>query len=428
MNWQTSIEAIFLISTWIIGHLCLVGAIQDKYKQTSLLAVLLCMVVVYSIKPATMDFSGYSVYFDTGYWPYASSYSLGNRGIAETGPYKVEDMHSGDEAGPPYVTRFPNEPGFTSTMQWFARVLPRGQFLPRLTAMGREYTSDTLVFVVISIGLFSFVTASWNFLSHQLRSQERKQFFLISIPIILGSIFFFVGSQNAIRQFLTLSLCILAISYLARARYVFALLFSALAISMHHWGWAFIVLALMVLLLQKVIPVRNTEISPLSLLRSEWLGLGVGIFLAITIKVLGDIGFSQFGYATALLDWQEEFRISSGIKVFALLFVLIVSEMIAGTTRVDQVMDIRQLRRIAFFVIAPLAVLPEIFSRVYLLFFALETIYIVWALTRDTIRIRLSGVVVFSVYAVAPNALNVLVGKGGWQEVIWLVKQEVLGV
>ena len=86
------------------------------------------------------------------------------------------------------------------------------------------------------------------------------------------------------------------------------------------------------------------------------------------------------------------------------------------------------MRRTVFFMIAPLALLPEIFSRTYFFFFAIEAIYIVWALTRDTIRIRLSGVVVFSVYAVAPNALNVLVGKGGWQEIIWLVKQEVLGV
>jgi len=171
MNWQPSIEATFLISIWMIGHLCLVGAVQNKYKQTSLLAVLVCMVVVYSLKPATMDLFGYSVYFETGYWPHA----VYDREITEKGrPFEVEDMHGGDETGAQYVTRFPNEPGFTSTLQWFAGVLPRGQFLPRLTAMGRECISDTLVFVVISIGLFSFVTASWNLLSHQLRYHERK--------------------------------------------------------------------------------------------------------------------------------------------------------------------------------------------------------------------------------------------------------------
>jgi len=421
MNWQGSIEAIFLISIWIIGHLCLVGAVQDKYKQTSLVAVLLCIVLVYSLKPATMDLFGYSVYFDTGYWPY-SAYSENMEGL------QVEDIYGGDETGPPYVKRFPNEPGFALTLQWLAGVLPHGQFLPRLTAMGREYTSDTLMFVVISIGLFSFVTASWNFLSHQLRSQERKQFFLISTPIILGSLFFFVGSQNSIRQFLMLCLCILAISYLGRRRYVIAVIIFTISILTHQWGWVFFGLSVVLLLMQKVVPVRNSEISPLSLSRSEWLGLGIGILMVITIKVLGDIGFSHFGYVTSLSDWQEEFRISSGIKVFALFFVLIVSEMIAGTTRVDQVMDIRQLRRTTFFLIAPLAVLPEIYSRAYFFFFALEAIYIVWALTRDSIRIRLSGALVFSVYAIAPNALSVLVGKGGWQEIIWLGRQELFGV
>jgi hypothetical protein len=158
-----------------------------------------------------------------------------------------------------------------------------------------------------------------------------------------------VGSQNAIRQFLMLSLCILAFSYLGRRRYVIAVIIFTVSTLTHLWGWAFFCLSLVLLLIQKVVPVRNSEISPLPLLRSEWLGLGIGILMVVTIKVLGDIGFSQFGYATALLDWQEEFRISSGIKVMALFFVLIISEMIAGTTRVDQVMDIRQLRRTSFF-------------------------------------------------------------------------------
>ena len=203
MNSQTSIEIIVLISIWIVGHLCLVGAVQDKYKQTSLLAVLLCMVVVYSIKPATMDLFGYSVYFDTGYWP-ASGYS------GDPGGFQVEDIRDGDSFGIPYIQRFPNEVGFTTALRWLASVLPHGQFLPRLTAMGREYTSDALVFIVIAIGLCSFVVAIWNFLSHQLRSQERRRFLLISTPIALGSVFFFVGSQNAIRQFLMISLCMLA--------------------------------------------------------------------------------------------------------------------------------------------------------------------------------------------------------------------------
>jgi hypothetical protein len=428
MNWQTSIEITVLISIWIVGHLCLVGAVKDKYKQTSLLAVLLCMVVVYSIKPATMDLHGYSVYFDTGYWPYAESYSLGDRGIAEKGPYEAADMYDGDESGPPYITRFPNEPGFTSTLRWLAGVLPRGQLLPRLTAMGRPYTSDTLVFVVIAIGLFSFVVATWNFLSHQLRLQEKRQFLLTSAPIILGSLFFFVGSQNAIRQFLMLSLCMLAFSYLSKRRYVFAVIIFAGSISMHQWGWVFVGLSLVLLLIQKVIPVKSSGIPPLHLLRTDWLGLIIGTLMVIMIKVLGDIGFYQFGYIISQADWQEQFRISSGAKAFALFFVLIVSEVIAGASRVDQVIDIRQMRRTAFFIIVPLAVFPEIFARTYFFFFAIEVIYIVWALTSNTMRIRLSGALVFSVYAIAPNALNVLVGKGGWQEIIWLVKQEVLGV
>jgi hypothetical protein len=420
MAWQTIIEVVVLISIWIAGHLCLFGAVCDKYKRVSLIAALLCMVVVYSIKPSTMDLFGYSVYFDTGYWPYAA-YSEKLEG------FQVEDIFDRDKVGDPYFGRFSGEPGFAASIKWLSSILPHGQFSPRLTAMGREYTSDSLAFAVIVIGLIAFVAASRNFLYNQLSSQERRRFFLFSVPITLGSIFFFVGSQNAIRQFLMLSLCMLAISYLSKRRYMIALLFSVISISMHHWGWVFVSVGFLLLLMQKVVPVKNGEIPPLNLLPTDWLGLVFGILMVITIKVLGDIGVYHFAYAISLPDWQEEFRITSSMKILALFFVMIISELIAGTTPINPVVDIRQLRRTAFFLIVPLAALPEIFSRTYYLFFAIETLYIVWALTRDSSRIRFSGALVFSFYAIAPNGLNVLAGKG-WHEVFWMVKQEVLGI
>lgn len=420
MTWPVSIEVIALISVWIVGHLCLLGATQDKHKRASLLAVLLCMAIVYSIKPATMDLFGYSFYFDTGYWPYAE-YDGNREG------FRVEDVYDGDEVGIPYLERFPNEIGFALTLKWLASALPHGQFLPRFLAMGREYTSDSLVFSVIAIGMLLFVVAAWNFLYDQLRSKDKKLFFLISAPIILGSIFFFVGSQNAIRQFLMLSLCILAMSYFGRQRYVIAVIISAVAISMHHWGWVFVGLSLVLMSTHKFIPTKTNEIAPLTLLSTDWLGLGIGTVMVVTITILGNIGFYEFGYALYLPDWQEKFRISPITKFFLLFFVMILSEIIAGTSPINPVMDVRQMRRTAFFLIAPLAILPELFSRTFFFFFAIETFYIIWALTRDTSRIRLSGALVFGAYAMAPNALNVLVGKGGWQEFIWAMKQNILG-
>jgi hypothetical protein len=372
------------------------------------------MVVIYSLKPATFDLFGYSVYFDTGYWPYAS-YSVGPDGL------NAEDIYGGDEAGVPYFDKFSNEWGFTLTTKWFSDLLPHGQFLPRLRALGQEYTSDSLILVVISIGVLSFVITAWNFLSNKLRHQNKWNFFLASVPIVLGSLFLFIGSQNVIRQFLMLSLCTLAISCFGRRRYVFAVIASIASITMHHWGWVFVGLGLSLLFLQKVTPVKNSEIQPLTLLPTDYLGFVIGLLIVFSIKVLASSGFYEFSYVVVVPDWQEEFRTLSSTKIIALLFVMIISELAAGKTRINDAMDIRQMRRLTFFFIAPLIVLPEIFSRAYFFFFAIEAIYIVWALTQDIKRVRLSGVLVFSTYAIAPNALNVLVGKG-WQEIIWLIR------
>ena len=102
IGFQTAVEIIVLISIWIGGHLCLCAAVHEKYKQVGLLAVLFCMVVIYSLKPATFDLFGYSIYFDTGYWPY-ETYSVGPDGL------NVEDIYSGDEDGVPYFDKFSNE-------------------------------------------------------------------------------------------------------------------------------------------------------------------------------------------------------------------------------------------------------------------------------------------------------------------------------
>ena len=96
---------------------------------------------------------------------------------------------------------------------------------------------------------------------------------------------------------------------------------------------------------------------------------------------------------------------------------MMVSEFVAGTTQSVGVVNIRQTRRTAFFMVMPFLFFPEIFSRIYFLYLGFEAVYIIWALTHDVKRVRTSGALIFGVYAIAPNTLNVLVGKG-WYEII----------
>jgi len=71
---------------------------------------------------------------------------------------------------------------------------------------------------------------------------------------------------------------------------------------------------------------------------------------------------------------------------------------------------VRSLRRTIFVFIMPLVVYPEIFSRVLILYWAVELVFVVWALSSSAIRSRLAAGVVFVAYGLAPNAINVLIG------------------
>ena len=67
--------------------------------------------------------------------------------------------------------------------------------------------------------------------------------------------------------------------------------------------------------------------------------------------------------------------------------------------------------------VTPLVIYPEIFSRILFFYFAVEMIFVIFAMYSRSVRARLSGIVVFAAYIVAPNALNLLVGPG-WREIL----------
>jgi len=50
-------------------------------------------------------------------------------------------------------------------------------------------------------------------------------------------------------------------------------------------------------------------------------------------------------------------------------------------------------------------------------YFAVEMIFVIFAVHSRSVRVRLSGIVVFTAYIVAPNALNLLVGPG-WRDIL----------
>ena len=100
------------------------------------------------------------------------------------------------------------------------------------------------------------------------------------------------------------------------------------------------------------------------------------------------------------------------LKASMIFGLVLISESLIGKTKRNELVTngIRSLRRRTILLILPLAVYPEIFSRVMVLYWAVEIVFLVWALNSEIARVRLGGIAVFVAYGFAPNTVNILVG------------------
>ena len=109
-------------------------------------------------------------------------------------------------------------------------------------------------------------------------------------------------------------------------------------------------------------------------------------------------------------QYESMERLSSFVKAGALIVVFACSEILFGKRSISGSEDIRSLRRMIFIFVIPLVIFPEIFSRMLILYWAIELVFVVWALSSSKVRARLSAAAVFVAYGFAPNAINVLIG------------------
>ena len=136
----------------------------------------------------------------------------------------------------------------------------------------------------------------------------------------------------------------------------------------------------------------------------------LGIFTA-DIPLIGDLK----PYLIMADQYESMERLSSFVKAGALIVVFACSEILLGRRSISGSEDIRSLRRVIFVFVIPLAAYPEIFSRVLMFYWAIELIFVIWALSSNEVRARLAASVVFVAYGFAPNAINVLISPNWLQ-------------
>ena len=445
-----------LLILWIGPHLAILLTIRDSKFRLPVFAIIgFSLLVAYAIKPYTYDLTRYSIFFDTGYIETWGWHSPG-------GKFALDIR---DTTGVPFAQGF--EPGFRFIARAGNFLLPRGSLIPRLDPDAGDFEvrdptrSDAIVYLIMVCGFIPLYIGAKRFI-HSKGNGQNSEFLRIitSGPLIFGSVFFLLGSQNSLRQFLGVSIIILALSMLASRRYATCLVLVLLSTTFHKWSpilgligvtlmalgrlnvrncsklqilhfpivWASSLLSLVKrgviekVLLQcdamgRFVPLPVKEICRLS--SGEMLSLALSITTVALIKGIAILGIFTADipligdlkpYLIMADQYESMERLSSFVKAGSLIAVFACSEILLGRRSISGSEDIRSLRRMIFVFVIPLVIFPEIFSRMLILYWAIELIFVVWALSSSEVRARLSAAAVFVAYGFAPNAINVLIG------------------
>lgn len=394
-----------------MGHFLSVGILLRRTGTMLLLCATVCLLVVYVTKPATSDLPRYSIYFETGVAPWITGHYFKQEG------WKLEDLNE-KEKDELYFQHFPNSRGFVYLMKYASKILPHGSYLPRIISV--RHVADSLVLLVALMSLALIVIAISLMRGEAQIEQSQAYYVILMLVIILGSVFFFVGSQNSIRQFLGTVFAILAMATFLRLsllRFLLGASATLIAFLLHPWTPFFTILGLLFLLARHLSGTQVRNITSRFFLNEYIAAFVLGTMGVVAIKVGVKLGIPYFTTYFELDSSSEIYRSSASVKLALLTLSLAVTDLVAGNTGSEWKFHPASLRRCFLIFLVPLVVFPEIFSRISMFYFAAEMIYLVWASGHQDTRVKVSAVLVFCAYGIALNALNILLDRE-WKEIL----------
>ncbi len=420
----------FLFLAWVSAHFLVIPAILvRRARWVSLIAAALLMAAAYLLKPYTYDLDKYSIFFVTGYiqtvhWhtPNGITFQLDTKDtIGE--PFQLDPA---DTNGEPYTGY---EPGFSALARVGNFILPAGRLLPRFNEdlwsfkTGPPPKHDALLLLIMVLSFLAIIFTITRGIVNDNRGVkiESSTILLLSIAVV-GSVFFFLGSQNAIRQFLGLVVVLLAMNASFAKRYATSGVLILIATAFHKWSFVLGVFAVFVTLLASEQVRQSLGLRRLSNRFEYWpemlvIALAMSALGAIKlILILGvhNLDLPLVGDLNAYVLNQVQFeafeRPEVWIKWVSIAGIFALSEIVAGRKICEGGIESPRIRRLMFLFMLPWAVFPEIGSRLLMLYWMVEMVYVAWAFVSKARRIQVAGIVIFLSYGLAPNALNVLLG------------------
>lgn len=219
---------------------------------------------------------------------------------------------------------------------------------------------------------------------------------------IVLSVFFLMGAQNVLRQYLSLILLGLAFVCYYRSRIFLSIFLCIGALSFHQSAILFATVMLFVL-----VALKRGRVFAIA-----------GSFI-LSFVALGSISLIQpdHDFFTEGFAWGEE-RSSTAVKFFVYFLTLLITHLSLIKSALNQAHEYQVvfLMRWVCLVIALPAVLfgyDDLFSRLIFPLFIFDFLVLSAALSGRSDRfVRFSAAILLAAYAVAPNVLNVYRGVG----------------
>ena len=416
-------DFLILVALWVVPHILALKLITNRTHKGLLLICFVSLMAAFLLKPSTSDLPKYSIYFDTGFSPtFPGNYSGKHAQLdpRDTTREPFSEVFTGPDYLPINL--------FESLSKLLHSLFPSGRILPRLSPLNSTpFVSDSSVVSIMIIGSIILLVTIINLFPLPNNRRYTSSSVLTCAVIILGSVFFMTGSQNVVRQFLGTVFLLLSLSLVVRRWHITSLGVLLISVLFHAEMFLFWLISaplFFLLRFQKEETIRKSGLFGEK--RFAVYGFLTGclavIFLKYGVTVVGDTEIGKWLIAHKyFLPQLNQYlfiesvgleRIGAMQKCILIALVVVLSEVVSGIGVQSGRLDIRTVRLAAFTFTVPLVLFPEIYSRILFVYFAIELLYVSWSVCSDRTKTRIGGLLVFLAYGIAPNCINILVGRG----------------
>lgn len=264
-------------------------------------------------------------------------------------------------------------------------------------------------FTILFVNFFSikseFIYAIWCIFIFILLflsiSKYQKNRIVLSI-FIIGSLAFFLSTQNVIRQGISGSLIIFSLVFYFEKKFFISLISMITAIFFHKSSLVIISIVIIVILLMKV-----NKISSKSYLEEIKIFSASCLFSSLFYLIFF-IVFPDSIYLDNSINWGEE-RTSSQLKILFLSIIYFISSgfFIKYFDNIIFITNSR-IRSFLFYFLFFISPFDELFSRFLLYYLFFDLLYIILLFKSCNFIHRLTSLIIFIAYGLSPNVYNII--------------------